>query len=79
MNPVNEDYTIDKPASEAGGYFSAPSKEEMEFTDLFFSICKQFGIHYASATPKEKYFIDEVTRGTWAHMHNEKVKPAFVA
>ena len=75
----DNDYTIDLLATEAGGYFAVPSQEEMEFTDLFFSICKQFGIRYASATPKERFFVDEVTRVTWAYQHNETVKPSFVA
>ena len=56
-----------------------PSKEEMAFTDLFFNICEQFGILYASASPKARFFVDEVTRVTWAHMHGEKTKPSFSA
>jgi hypothetical protein len=70
-------YIIDELAAEAGGYFSAPSREELEFTDLFFSICQQFGIRYANATPKTRYFVDEVTRVTWAHMHGKTVEPCF--
>ena len=59
--------------------FAMPSKEEIAFTDLFFNICNQFGIHYASASPKARFFVDEVTRVTWAHMHGEKAAPSFSA
>ena len=79
MNSLEKTYAVDILADEAGGYFKVPSEEEMEYTDLFFSVCRQFGIRYAKASPKEKYFVDEVTRVTWAHMHNKKTQPAFVA
>jgi hypothetical protein len=72
-------FAIDDLAAKAGGYFVMPSKEEMAFTDLFFNICNQFGIHYASASPKARFFVDEVTRVTWAHMHGEKAAPSFSA
>lgn len=32
------------------------------FFDTFFSLCHKFGIQYNHATPKEKAFIDEMTR-----------------
>lgn len=63
---------MDQLALEAGGYVQAMTEEELEYTNLFFDICKQFGIHYASADKKEKYFIDEVTRVTWARMQEKK-------
>lgn len=28
------------------------------------AICQQFGIHYYTATKKERYFVEEVTRVT---------------
>lgn len=79
MKTHDPQYVIDELAAEAGGYFAMPSEAEKEFTDLFFSVCRQFGIRYGSATPKEKYFVEEVTRVTWAHLQGEKTKPAFVA
>lgn len=60
-------YQIDILAEQAGGYFSAPNEQELAYTDLLFSVCSQFGIHYYSATPKERYFVEEVTRVTWAY------------
>lgn len=79
MNSLKKTYVIDILADEAGEYFQCPSEEEMEYTDLFFSICRQFGIRYSNASLKEKCFVKEVTRVTWAHMHNEKTKPTFIA
>lgn len=32
------------------------------FFDTFFSLCHKFDIQYNCATPKEKAFIDELTR-----------------
>lgn len=79
MNTHDPQYVVDDLAAQAGGYFSIPSAEELAFTDLFFSVCRQFGIRYASATPKEKCFVEEVTRVTWANAHGQKTRPAFVA
>ena len=59
---------IDELAEEAGGYVSIPKKEDVRYLKLMFEISEQFGIRYYTATPKEKYFIDEVTRLTWARM-----------
>lgn len=78
-------YQIDLLAQQAGGYFSLPSEADLAYTDLLFSVCKQFGIHYYSATAKERYFVDEVTRVTWARQTAEasgstvEIKPAFTA
>lgn len=69
---LEKQYQIDILAEQAGGYFSAPSKQELAYTDLLFSVCEQFGIRYYSATPKERYFVEEVARVTWARQ-NEQV------
>lgn len=76
-------YQIDILADQAGGYFSAPSEQELAYTDLLFSICEQFGIHYYSATLKERCFVEEETRITWARQREQvtgikaAVRPAF--
>lgn len=85
MKTLNERYKIDDLAAEAGGYFAPPTKEEIEFTDLLFDVCEQFGIHYYSATKKERHFVEEVTRVTWAKEQERKtgikqdIRPAFSA
>ena len=76
---------IDELAERAGGYFSLPSEDSMAYTELLFDICKQFGIRYYTATKKERYFVEEVTRVTWAKQQEEKsgipqnIRPAFSA
>ena len=72
-------YIIDELADKAGGYFAMPSEESLQYTELLFSICEKYGINYYRATPKEKYFVEEVTRVTWAIEHGQETKPAFVA
>ena len=64
-------YQVDILAEQAGGYFSIPSEQDLIYTDLLFSVCEQFGIRYYSATPKERYFVEEVTRVTWARQKEE--------
>ena len=76
---------MDTLAEQAGGYFALPSEENVEYTNLVFDVCRQFGIRYYSATPKERHFVEEVTHVTWAKMQEEKtgikqdIRPAFSA
>lgn len=82
---LEEQYAIDVLAAEAGGYFAPPTKEDLAYTDLLFDVCDQFGIRYYSATAKERNFVEEVTRVTWAVQQERKtgvkqpVRPAFSA
>lgn len=68
----NSEYELDSLAEAAGGYVSLPDQDGLRFTNLFFDICKQFGIRYSSATAKERFFVDEVTRLTWARIIEEE-------
>ena len=83
MNKLDVNYKIDDLAAQSGGYFSPPSEEDISYTDVLFDICDQFGIHYYSATEKERYFVEEVTRVTWAKQQEEKtgsqqnIRPVF--
>lgn len=80
---LEKEYAMDALAGEAGGYFVPPTEEDVAYTDLLFDVCNQFGIRYYSATPKERYFVEEVTRATWAVQQARKsgvkqpVCPAF--
>ena len=80
---LDKRYQVDILAEQAGGYFSVPSEQDLNYTDLLFSVCEQFGIRYYSATPKERYFVEEVARVTWAHQEEEAtgikaaIRPAF--
>ena len=50
----------------AGGWriFFIALRRQHGYTELLFDICQQFGIHYYTATKKERYFVEEVTRVT---------------
>lgn len=78
-------YQIDILAKEANGYFSAPDERNLEYTDLLFSVCDQFEIRYYSATPKERYCVEEVTRVTRERQKEQitgikaAIRPAFSA
>ena len=46
QDELREQYQLDVLAAEAGGYVAPPTKEGLAYTDLFFSVCRQFGIRY---------------------------------
>jgi len=83
MDFLDDRYLIDELAAQAGGYFVPPTEDDIAYTNLLFDICEQFGIHYYSATKKERFFVEEVTRVTWAKQQEEEtgirqdIKPAF--
>ena len=85
MKALDERYQIDDLAEQAGGYFAPPAEEDIAYTDLLFDVFEQFGIHYYSATKKERHFVEEVTRVTWAKQQEEKtgvrqdIRPVFSA
>lgn len=82
---ADTDRELDDLAAEAGGYFAKPDKESIAYTELLFDVCKQFGIRYYTATEKERYFVEEVTRVTWELKQHEllgikgDVRPSFSA
>lgn len=82
---LKEQYIIDELARQAGGYFVMPTEESIAYTDLLFDVSEQFGIHYYSASSKERAFVDEVTRVTWARQQEARtgvkqdIRPAFSA
>lgn len=85
MATLDNRYEIDDLAAQAGGYFAPPTEESTAYTELLFDVCRQFGIRYYSATKKERHFVEEVTRVTWAKLQEEKtgirqdIRPAFSA
>lgn len=85
MNELQSVKKLDELADAAGGYFAMPSAEDVAYTELLFDVCRQFGIRYYSATPKERDFVEEVTRVTWARQQEDKtgirqeIRPAFSA
>ena len=53
-----------RPASNAAWYCRKDPEKE-RFYEIFFRLCQKYNVCWASATPKEKAFIEEVTRVTY--------------
>ena len=85
MAILDNRYESDDLAAQAGSHFAPPTEESTAYTELLFDVCRQFGIRYYSATNKERHFVEEVTRVTWAKLQEEKtgirqdIRPAFSA
>ena len=76
-------YQVDILAKQAGSYFSVPSEQNLIYMNRLFSVCERFCICYYRAAPKERYFVEEVARVTWARQKEEAtgikavIRPAF--
>ena len=49
------------------------TEQERQYAKLHQEFCKKYKIDYKTADEKEKFFVDEVTRVTWAVRHGGKV------
>ena len=48
----------------------------MAYTEFLFDVCQQFGLRYYFAK-KERHFVEEVTRVTWANRHPTGYSPCI--
>ena len=60
--------------------------EEERFYEIFFQLCRKYNVCWASATPKEQEFIEEVTRVTYEReralrlgLPLSEVRPSFAS
>ena len=60
------------PESDAELYFRRDAEEE-RFYEIFFSVCRKYAIRWSSATEKEKFFAEEVTRVTYERERAERL------
>ena len=74
-----------RPASDAQWYCRCDAEEE-RFYNIFFKLCRKYDVNWASASEKEKAFIEEVTRVTYERdlaIRNGQplsdVRPAFAS
>ena len=51
----------------AAQYFRPQTTQRDEFYNFFFKVCRKYNIDWATATPKERAFAEEVTRVTYEH------------
>ena len=52
------------PTSDAAWYCRKDAEND-RFYEIFFRLCRKYNVQWASATQKEKQFIEEVTRVTY--------------
>lgn len=76
---------VNRPASDAQWYCRRDAEEE-RFYNFFFKLCRKYDVSWASASEKEKAFIEEVTRVTYERdkaIRNgqplSEVRPAFAS
>lgn len=74
-----------KPVSDAEWYCRR-DPEETRFYEIFFQMCQKYGVRWASADEKERWFIEEITRVTYERERAIKlglplsdVRPAFAS
>lgn len=72
-------------ASDAALYCRRDPEKERLY-DIFFKLCRKYGVSWASADEKDKRFIEEVTRMTYERdralrlgLPLEDVRPVFVS
>lgn len=70
--------------SDAEWYFSVNDDEE-RYYEIFFQLCHKYKINWASASDKDRYFIEEATRVKYERERAKlddltyvTIKPAFV-
>lgn len=51
--------------SDAKWYFEQFTGDQEDFYGIFFDMCKKYGVTWSKASPKEKQFIEEITRFTF--------------
>ena len=51
----------------AAQYFIPQTAQRYEFYTIFFKVCHKYNIDWATATPKERAFAEEITRVTYEH------------
>lgn len=68
---LDERYTLDDLAAEAGGYVSPPSEDDIAFVELLFTTSERLGIHYYSATPEERQTAEKETMSIWNCAHKD--------
>ena len=75
----------DMSASDAEWY-CRNDPEEAQFYEIFFRVCRKYGVRWASANEKERQFVEEVTRVTYERerairlgLPLSEVRPAFAS
>lgn len=75
--------STNRPTSDAMWYCRKDPEEE-RFYEIFFQLCQKYSVRWASASAKERHFIEEVTRVTYERERAQRmglplseVRPSF--
>lgn len=67
-------------------WYCRHNDEEDRFYDIFFKLCRKYNVNWASATDKERAFIEEITRVTYERdravrmgLDLKTIEPAFAS
>ena len=79
------DHHVNQALSDAEWY-CRKDPEEDRFYEIFFELCQKYHVRWASASQKERAFIEEVTRVTYERERAKRlglplteVRPAFAS
>ena len=79
------EFRKDMPTSDAEWYCRS-DPEEAQFYEIFFQVCRKYGVRWASADEKERQFVEEVTRVTYERerairlgLPLSEIRPAFAS
>ena len=49
------------------------SENDIQYLDIFFSVCKRYGIDYSHASEKQRTLVDQTAADEFAaHLHSRK-------
>ena len=49
------------------------SESDVQYLDIFFSVCKRYGIDYSHASEKQRTLVDQTAADEFAaHLHSRK-------
>ena len=75
---------MDKTIASDAEWYCAHNEEEERYYSFFFRYCRKYKVNWASASEKEKQFIEEITRVTYERDKAERmgvsaaaVRPSF--
>lgn len=63
------DSNNNRPLTSDAMWYCRKDPEEERFYEIFFKLCQKYSVRWASATAKEKKFIEEITRVTYERDH----------
>ena len=77
---------LNGPIQSDAEWYCRRDPEADRFYDIFFAMCRKYGVRWTSADEKEKQFIEEITRVTYERdrairqgLPLSEIRPAFAS